>query len=167
LAGPAFPLLKEFLNIEELDCYINDGVLYINDIYDPQSLTVQEIKLVDMYSQPLYTQRNARRAVEIESIADSVKSTATYRKKRRRRKRKLTEVKRLKSTDYEEWKVVSSSVDGIELDLRCRPDMQPDALVRLEGNDNIYRVQTVAHSGESVSFDEWQTIIEADIYEPT
>lgn len=162
--GPAFSLLKAFIEPKGYKVYISDGTIYISDIYDPNETTVTEILLSQLLQKPLLSSRKSRSDVQVETIVE--KNTRSPLRKKRRKKRKNKTVKQFGASDYVEYDVVNQSIDGVELELTLKPDILPDRLISIEGNDNIYRIQTVIHHGESEFFSDWTTEIEADIYEP-
>lgn len=186
LSGPAFLLLKKFIYQYGLFTYICDGTLYISDVYDIPNPTIVEITKNMMVSEPEPTERKDAVDVLLHTIveANNLDPFAKKRKKRRnkRKLRKLapsakapTSAAAAKRTalereaaartamTYVEYETVDDIIFGKECETLGTPAINPDNIVRFEGDDQDYRVQVVTHQGDTR--EGVTTLIRADMLE--
>lgn len=165
--GPAFPLLKRFVQDLGLYCFINDGVLHISSIYVPQIQVPKEISKKSLLGSPQETE--LRDAVDVEMRTFSRVANIDPLKRIRRRKKKTKDEKIVGKSDYVSYKVVDQSIKGMDFEMFCRPDLNPDDLVKFPDLDDIkdtqYRVRSVRHFGDNETFDDWTTVIETSVYD--
>jgi hypothetical protein len=57
---------------------------------------------------------------------------------------------------------VSTEIQGIDLETFGIPNLQPDTMIQVEGDDHLYRVQRVNHHGDN--HDGVYCMIQADLY---
>lgn len=186
-SGPAFPLLRRFASDVGMYAYILDGVLHVSSIYEPQDPTVTEIERDYLRAAPEPTTRIDEELIEMRTVIESTDLDPFPRKKARRKKkvkkikvalglgektvirmRSEDPVERIGESDYVEYDAVDKMIDGVDLEFLCWPSLQPDDLISVdrEGYKNVvYRIREVSHYGNNDRFDEWNTDVEADVYE--
>jgi len=165
--GAAFPLLKRFVFDLGLYAYINDGVLHIEDVYEPNNTAVVEIKKSQLLSLPRPTSRTEAELVEAQTTMEATEAplAASLRRKRKRKKKrkKITTQDLLNPTSLPtsmavdlKYDVVDTLVSGFEFEILVNPLIQPDTVVALTCTPTEYpdlfgkrfRVVEVSHSGD-------------------
>jgi hypothetical protein len=172
-------------------CYITDGVLYISSVFEPpalaempstddlwlpgddeepaqrntQNATVVFLTQAMMTSKPSQSSRqdvtdlwytfslNDDRAAEAADMFEANKSKVkkVSKKKVRDANKELAEVD-----------AVSTEIQGIDLETFGIPNLQPDTVIQIEGDEHLYRIQRVNHHGDN--HDGVYCMIQADLY---
>jgi hypothetical protein len=86
------------------------------------------------------------------------------------RKKKKKTKKAWGSGTVVEYEGVDKLITGVSAPVLLQPTINPDQIISIDKEEfakKYYRVQSVNHSGNNETFDEWTTNIEADIYEDT
>jgi hypothetical protein len=165
-SGPAFTLLKSFVYDLGMYCFVNDGVIHISSIYAPQNPTVKEIYKAVILGAPQPTEIQDADDVERRTILEIVNIDLQKRKRRRKKKAKYEKV--MGKTDLITYEAVDQSIPGMDFILLCQPDLQPDDIVKFPEydpiKDTLYRVRSVVHNNENMTFDNWTTEIETSVF---
>jgi hypothetical protein len=164
--GPAFLNLREILQTAGLFCYIVDGVLYISSVFEPPLATVVEIKNSMMTEQPQPTTRRDVRdlwytlSLNSSDAAEAAESFEINRGKVKKtsKKKQLDKNKALIQVD-----AVDTDITGRAVSMLGLPDLQPDTVIQMEGDDGYYRVQRLTHRGDN--HEGIVTQIQADAFE--
>jgi hypothetical protein len=167
LSGPAYPLLRKYAFDLGRYAYILDGTINVTSIHIPQVPNVKQINPGYLLDKPAPTKRNDRRQIEMDTKA-VLFNKDIFTKVKRKRKKSLTDTKVPGRTDYVEYQAVDVEVEGISLPCFCIPDLQPDDIINVpteELGSRLWRVQTVRHYGNSETFSDWSTHVEADAYD--
>jgi hypothetical protein len=168
-SGSAFALLKSFVYDMGRYCFINDGVIHISSIYEPQNPTVKDILKKFLLGKPQDTDVSDGEDVEMRTVTETVHINPLS--DQRRRKKKTKAEKRVGENDYVEYQSVDTSIPGMDFVLLCQPDLQPDDIIRFPDYDPIketlFRVRSVQHETENSFFDSWTTEVSTSIYNPT
>lgn len=159
-SGPAFPLLKGFVEDLGYFCYILDGTVYITDIEERPRESTKTIKKTSLLSTPRETVRQSESLVKMQTIP-SKKNPYT---KTRRKKTTVTR-KTFGKNGFLDVDVVDEELVGLELEMLCNPSIDPDDILILPEYDRyknkFYRVYSVNHFGDNFGGD-WTTIATTD-----
>jgi len=71
-------------------------------------------------------------------------------------------------SDYVQYEAVDTEIAGVNLELLCWPSMQPDSIISIDRDGYTgrkFRVKSVQHIGDTGSFTDWTTTINADVYD--
>lgn len=158
-SGPAFPILQRYVFDLGMYAYIIDGKIHITDIYEIANPTVVDIN-------PDFFLTNAEQTKRVDKMTIAMKTVTENRAvnpfaKQRRKKRKDTKV--VGENDYATYQAIDKTIEGIRFTMLCLPDVNPDDIIPY--NDSLYRVKQVYHSGSTDFGGDWNTEIEADVYE--
>ncbi len=163
-SGPAFQLLQTVAYDAGLHVWINDGALYISDIYDPGNLAPKTIDKSILLAPPIETKNARPELIQKKSIAESTKLMS----KAARSRKKTRQQKIAAASGYVDYEAVDVTVKGIELECILQPDIQPDDMILTNADGYTgkqYRVYDVNHYGNNEDFSDWTTKIAGDIRE--
>jgi hypothetical protein len=168
-SGTAFGILKSFVYDMGRYCFINDGVIHISSIYEPQNPTVKQVLKKFLLGTPQDTDVADSEDVEMRTVVETAYINPLP--ERRRRKKKNKAEKKVGANDYVEYQSVDTSIPGMDFELLCQPDLQPDDIIQFPDYDPIketlFRIRSVQHEVENSTFDRWTTDVSASIYNPT
>ncbi len=166
--GVAYLQLADFVYDMGLTPYITDGVLHVTSVYQPVDFSVFKLTPEMMLgkSQPRNTTRTDEHGILQKTVVE-----ATYENPYDLvRERQVREKKAWGSSEFEAYDGIDKLLSGIDCDMLLQPVLNPDQIVivdKEEYSDRFFRVQSVTHTGDNQSFDDWTTHIEADSYEDT
>ena len=114
-----------------------------------------------MLQKPISKIRHDRTQVEMKAILESSpKDPFPPKKKKKKRKKKKVEVP--SSNTFKEYEAVDEAINGKDFKILAQPSLNPDCIV---GDNNLYyRIQEIKHNVSTLSFGEWTTELETDIY---
>ena len=148
--GPAFPLLRRYVQYMGLHCFITDGVLRIASVHAPQNPMVYPLAKRLMLEDPEETTR-----IDLEDVELKINSEFSKKdpKAKRRRKRKTKKSKIVGKSDYVEYEAMDKTIHGVDIEMLCQPDRQPDDVVNLPEYpalaSRLFRIRDVHHYGDN------------------
>lgn len=151
VSGPAFKTLKQYIFDFGLYAHILDGTLYVADFYSTQSINPYVIDQNLLTEPPEETTRTDIERIEIITVRQNKFGVKKKRKKR---------IKVKGPSEYRSLDTVDSTVDGIDLEMLCNPDIQPDMYISVGGE--VYRVQSVSHDCDNFG-GPYRTSVSADV----
>ena len=164
-SGPAYPLLRRYVQYLGMHCFFTDGVLKIASVHAPQNPMVYPIEKRLMLEDPEETTRIDLEDVELKMMAE-LSGKDPLAPKRRKRKKKRSKV--VGKTSYIEYEAVDKTIHGIRCEVLCQPDRKPDDVIVLPEYpalaSRLFRVREVRHFGDDYG-DAWTTILDCDEYE--
>lgn len=163
--GPAFPLLRRYVQYLGMHCFITDGVLRLASVNAPQNPMVYPLEKRLMLEDPEETTRIDLENVELKMMAD-LSGKDPLAPKRRKRKKKRSKI--IGKSDYISYEAVDKTIHGVNLEMLCQPDRKPDDVVMLPKYPALagrfFRVREVHHHGNNYGGD-WTTRMDCDEYE--
>lgn len=163
--GPAFPLLRRYVQYLGMHCFIIDGVLKIATVHAPQNPTVYPIEKRLVLENPQETTRIDAEDVELKINSEF---SGKDKKSARRRKRKKKKSKIVGKSDYIEYEAVDKTIHGLEVKVLCQPDRKPDDVIQFPEYPalakRLFRIRDITHRGNNYG-GEWSSRIECDEYE--
>ncbi len=163
--GPAFPLLRRYVQYMGLHCFITDGVLKIASVHAPQNPMVYPLEKRLMLEDPEETTR-----IDLEDVELKINSEFSKKdpKAARRRKRKTKKSKIVGKSDYVEYEAMDKTIHGINIEMLCQPDRQPDDVISLPEYpalaSRLFRIRDLHHYGDNYG-GEWTSTFNCDEYE--
>jgi hypothetical protein len=163
------PALSETPSTEQLSTSLSDLEMFQSD--NPTGLGGEQAATVVMITQSMMTSKpspssrqdvtdlwytfalNDDRAAEAADMfeANESKVKKISKKKVRDANKELVEVD-----------AVSTEIQGIDLETFGIPNLQPDTVIQIEGDDHYYRVKRINHNGDN--HDGVYCMIQADLY---
>jgi len=162
--GPAFLMLREKCQDLGLQAWINDGVLYIDNLFTPVNISVEFLNSEALQGKPEPTSRRDDAFVEIATVVESTAINPLAKRK------KTKEVQVKGKNDYTSYTAVDTLVEGVHLVMFAQPQVQTNQLIYIDTpttRGRLYRVKEINHHGESEFFSDWTTEIWADVIEDT
>lgn len=164
--GPAFLNLQTLLKTAGMFAYIVDGTLYISSVFEPPIPTVVEITNAMLTQRPQSTNRRDVRDLwyslslnDTEAAAAANHFTVNKSKVKKTSKKKLLDQNRaLVQVD-----AVDTDIKGKSVEMFGLPNLQPDSVIQIEGDEAYYRIQRLQHRGDNHAG--ITTSIQADLFE--
>lgn len=158
-SGPAFPILQRYVFDMGYYAYITDGKLSVTDAEERANPTVTEINpdLFLSYAEP--TKRVDKTAITMKTVT-TARDVNPFAKQRRKRTK---DTKIVGENDYATYQAIDKTIEGINFLMLCLPGVNPDDIIPYD--EKLFRVKQVRHSGSTDFGGDWETEIEADVYE--
>jgi hypothetical protein len=167
LSGPALLILQNILKQKNLNlfCYVTDGVLYISSIYEPPSPTIILITKDMLVSKPIISTRRDVTSLWFSNATESAANEAAKafdpnpdKAKKNAKVGELDKDHKIVTVD-----MVRSDIPFVQVEILGLPNLQPDSIIQIEGDDALYRTKTIGHHGNNK--DGVITSIRADLYQ--
>jgi hypothetical protein len=166
-SGPAFNLLQKYVFDMGFKAVITDGVLTFSTPDVVQDFSVYKITPEILLGDPRTSSRTDSSEIEMRTVVESYRGDIDPFKKIKKRQRKTKKKRSL--NDYVEYDAVETIIPGVTMDMLLQPTLIPDQIIKVDmpGYNKYYRTQIVRHSGDTGTYQNWDTEIEADIYDDT
>ena len=165
LTGPAFLNLQTLLRTAGLFCYIVDGTLYISSVFEPPNDTIVEItqNILTSTVSPSTRRDVSRLWFTLQSNNATAAEQAKLYTVNKDVVKKATKQKRLdRNQQLIETDAVDAEITGVSFRMLGLPELQPDTVIRIEGDSLLYRVKSLTHTGDNV--DGIETLVQADLF---
>ena len=162
--GPAFRSLEKFVYNHGMRAYITDGVLHVVTIGQRGTYSVFVITPeMILGREPSETSRNDAQETEIKTIVESIPEDPPDVINKRNTKTKQA----FGSNLLIEYDGIDKLVNGLHIPLLAQPIVNPDQIVSVEmptHEGKLWRVQSVNHRVNNISFNGYRTDLEVDEY---
>ena len=166
-SGPAFVLLRRYVQYMGLHCFITDGVLKIASVFEPQNPTVYPIEKRLLLEEPEETTRISAQDVEL-MMNDEFSGMGKQARRNRKSKRKKKQSKLVGNSDYIEYEAVDKTIKGLSVPVLLQPDRQPDEVIHLPEyprlKDRYFRIREHHMHGNNYG-GAWTSDLDCDEYE--